>query len=213
MLCQQNSKHFTKIRKLQTSPWDGCDDVATGRCVQGRGETPLPADKRKFDVCFMVGCGEREKTRNMYIAVITLFFVQLPNSPWDGSGDAATGGKCAGKGGHPLTCRPAKIGGRLLGWMWRETENKNSQSALFFVRFKIAQFSPALSLQLQQLVSCSSFVGFLLWGDGGRAQKKSLAFPKNLFHFASHCLLLVSMECALQMFSRLFSLHRLLTYD
>ena len=168
--------------------------------MQGRGETPLPADKRKFDVCFLVGCGEREKTRNMYIAVSTLFFVQLPNSPWDGSGDAATEGCVQGRGVTPLPADKRKSGGDCLGGCGerQKTRTHNQHFSLFVSK---SHNSHPLSLQLQQLFSCSSSVVSLLWGDGGRAQKKSLAFPKNLFHFASHCSLLVSMECALHICS------------
>ena len=110
-----------------------------GGCVQGRGVTPLPADKRKLGGDCLGGCGERQKTRT-HNQHFSLFVSKSHNS-------------------HPL------------------------------------------SLQLQQLFSCSSSVVSLLWGDGGRAQKKSLVFPKNLFHFASHCSLLVSMECALHICS------------
>ena len=34
-----------------------------GGCVQGRGGTPLPADKRKLEGDCLGGCGERHKTR------------------------------------------------------------------------------------------------------------------------------------------------------
>ena len=215
MLCQQNSKHFTKIRKLQTSPWDGCDDVATGRCVQGREGTPLPADKRKFDVCFLVGCGEREKTRNMYIAVITLFFVQLPNSPWDGSGDAATGGMPVCREGGSPPYLPSSENRGVIAWVDGERERKQKLTiSTFLCSFQNRTILTRSLSPTAAILFLFIFCRFPALGRWRESAEEKFGISQKLVSFCIPLFVVgVNGVRSPHMFSRLFSLHLRATRD
>ena len=91
------------------------------------------------------------------------------------------GGCVQGRGVTPLPAVQQKLeGGCLGGWgEGKKTKTHNQHFSLFVSK---SHNSHPLSLQLQQLFSCSSSVVSLLWGDGGRAQKKTVwHFPKTCF--------------------------------
>ena len=117
------------------------------------------------------------------------------------------------EGGSPPYL-PRSENWRVIAWVDGERDRKQKLTISTF----LCSFQNRTILT-RSLSNCSNcFLVHLLlfpcFGEmEGERRRKAWYFPKNLFHFASHCSLLVSMEGALHMFAHLFSLHLRATRD